>query len=342
MSMLSRPRWTLRALCAPLVTGLAFAATAQAGEITVYSALEEEEIAAYLEAARQDMPDLTVNVLRLSTGDLGARLIAEAGNPQADVIWGFAVTNMLNPAINDQLEAYAPAGIDGLPDAFKAADGTWFAPVGYMGAFCVNTARLESLGLPMPTSWADLANPAYEGELVMPDPGSSGTGYLQIAAILQGAGEEAGWQLIRDIDPNMAQYTTSGSRPCRMAQAGEYTIGASLSFVAMQGIAQGYPLAMVIPSDYAGFELEANGLIAGSSNADDARRFLDWTLSDSAAAVYSEYKAVITMPGVPRSPLADQAGLPEDLSAVLFPMDFAASGAARDEIIQTWRDLVGR
>ena len=328
-----------------LLAGLALSAAALpalAGEITVYSALEEDEIAAYLERAASDMPEVKVNLLRLSTGDLGARIIAESGNPQADVIWGFAVTNMLNPAIYDQLEPYGAKGEDGLAEAFRDKDGRWFAPTGYVGAFCVNTERLAQLGAPMPTSWADLKNPAYKGEVVMPDPSSSGTGYLQIAAILQGAGDEAGWQMIKDLDPNMAQYTTSGSRPCRMAQAGEFAIGASLSYVAMQAIDEGYPVKMVIPSDYAGYELEANGLMKTTKNPDDAKRFLDWTLSSGAAEAYAARKDLVTIPGVPRSPQAEKAGLPEDFSAVLFPMNFAASGEARDAIIAKWRESVGR
>lgn len=327
------------------LTGVAMGALALpafADEITVYSALEEDEIAAYLERAAADMPDVTVNLLRLSTGDLGARIIAEAGNPQADVIWGFALTNMLNPAIYDQLEPYAAKGEEALAEPFRDKDGRWFAPTGYVGAFCVNTVRLEQIGAPMPKSWEDLKNPAYKGELVMPDPSSSGTGYLQIAAILQGMGEEAGWQLIKDIDPNMAQYTTSGSRPCRMAQAGEFAIGASLSYVAMQGIDEGYPIEMVIPADYAGFELEANGLMKGAKNPEDAKRFLDWTLGEGASEAYAARKDLVTIPGVPRSPQAEKAGLPEDLSAVLFPMDFAASGETRDAIIEKWRETVGR
>ena len=332
-------KWFLGALA---VSGMAMALPLSAGTITVYTALEEEEIEAYLEAAHADMPDLEINVLRLSTGDLGARLIAEADNPQADVLWGFAVTNILDPQIGELLEPYDVAGLDMLPDQYRADDARWFAPIGYMGAFCVNIPRLEQIDAPMPRSWSDLTDPAFEGEVVMPDPGSSGTGYLQIAAILQGMGEEAGWELIEALDPSMAQYTTSGSRPCRMAQVGEYAVGASLSFVAMQGVSQGYPMEMVIPEDYAGFELEANALIAGTENEEDAKRFLDWTLSDSAAQVYSEYKSVVTIPGVPRSPLADEAGLPEDLDEVLFPMDFAASGEQRSAIIERWRDTVGR
>ena len=71
------------------ITGLACAftlsATVSAAEITVYTSLEEDEVAHYLEVAKQDMPDLEVNVLRLSTGDLGARILAESDNPASSV-----------------------------------------------------------------------------------------------------------------------------------------------------------------------------------------------------------------------------------------------------------------
>jgi iron(III) transport system substrate-binding protein len=68
----------LAPMTATLALSAFLAAPVLAQEITVYSSLEDEEIAAYLEVAQQEMPDLTINVLRLSTGDMGARLIAEA------------------------------------------------------------------------------------------------------------------------------------------------------------------------------------------------------------------------------------------------------------------------
>ena len=43
-------------------------------------------------------------------------------------------------------------------------------------AFCVNNEVLKAKNLPMPTSWEDLLDPVYEGEIVMPNPASSGTG----------------------------------------------------------------------------------------------------------------------------------------------------------------------
>lgn len=332
--------WISKLATSLLALGAATAASA--GSITVYTALEEEEIAGYIAAAEAAMPDVEINVLRLSTGKLGARILAEAGNPQADVIWGWAVTAMMDPRILDMLEPYKANGAEVLGDAFRDPQDRWFAPIGYMGAFCVNTARLEKKGLPMPKSWKDLENPAFEGEVLMPDPNSSGTGYLHVNAVLQTMGEEAGWAQLEAVDPNMAQYTSSGSKPCKSARVGEYTVGISLAFTAMQSIEEGYPLAMVFPEGGVGYELEASGLMSSSDNKDDAKKFLDWTMSDEAIALYGQYKALITVPGVKASAASEKAGLPADISTVLAKVDFATSAENQIAVKQTWKEKLGR
>lgn len=330
-------RWLLGTAAA-----LTLSAAAHSAEITVYTSLEEDEVAHYLEVARQDMPDLTVNVLRLSTGDMGARILAERDNPRHDVIWGWALTNMLDPRILEMTESYEPAGIDKVPARFRDEQHRWFAPQGYMAAFCVNKPRLEKIGAPMPTSWQDLLDPALKGEVVMPNPVSSGTGYLQVASLIQGMGEEKGWQFLKDLDANIGQYIKSGSRPCRTARAGEYAVGASFAFIALKSIEEGYPIAMVIPAEGAGYEMEANALMASSDKPDAARQFLDWTLSENAVNAYAEYKALLSVKGAPMSKAALAAGLPENIEEVLFDMDFAASAKQRSAILERWRSEIER
>lgn len=324
------------------LVGLAFStalglASAQADSITVYTSYEEDEIAAFLARARQDLPDLTVNVLRLSTGELHARILAEASNPQHDVIWGWAVTSLIDPRIGELIEPYSPANIDRIAAQFRDPDGKWFATTGYMAAFCVNNEVLASKNLPMPASWADLLKPEYEGEVVMPNPASSGTGYLMIASIIQMMGEEEGWQYLKNLDANISQYIRSGSRPCNAASEGEYAIGASFALRAIKNVAEGYPITMVIPAEGAGNELEANALMAASQNKDAAKRFLDWTISDGAIEEYYTWKEIVTATGgsMPQNFL--DAGLPEDISSVMWNMDFAWSAENRDAVLARWQ-----
>ncbi|WP_321904994.1 ABC transporter substrate-binding protein [Paraburkholderia tropica] len=332
-----RIRKTLTSLFALGLLSCTISNAAQAGQITVYSALESDEIATYLAAAKKAMPDVQVNVLRLSTGDLAARMIAESGAPHADAVWGEALTNLLDPRIAGQLAPVSGKNVSSLPKQFRDPAGKWFAATGYMAALCVNTDALAAKKLPMPTSWEDLAKPVYKGNVVMPDPASSGTGYLQIAAILQGAGEDRGWQILKGLGANVAQFTPSGSQPCKLARTGEYAVGASFAFVAMQSIKAGFPVKMVIPSKYVGYELEGSGMLKSSTHQADTERFLEWVASPDAAKLYQQYKEIVTTPGIKPTPEQIAEGLPADVSRVLYPMDFAASAKMHDAVLKRFK-----
>jgi len=96
---------------------LAFNAGA-AEKVTVYTSLETDETVKYLEAARRDMPDLEINIIRLSTGELGARMLAEKDNPQADLVWGWAVTGMEEFIPKGMFVPYKPKGVEKLEKRF--------------------------------------------------------------------------------------------------------------------------------------------------------------------------------------------------------------------------------
>jgi iron(III) transport system substrate-binding protein len=316
---------------------LSTAVAADAGTITVYTSYEEDELAAFLQAAKAELPDINVEVLRLSTGDLHARMLAESSNPKQDVIWGWAVTSMVDPRITAMLEPYEPEGIEKVPARFRDDDNKWFATTGYMGAFCVNKEAMERHGLPEIGSWQDLTKPEFEGRIVMPNPASSGTGYLHIASILQMMGEEDGWAYLEALDKNIAQYIKSGSRPCTAASTGEYAVGISFELRAIKDIAEGYPIDMVLPSEGAGHELEASGLMATSTNKEDAKKFLDWLVSPAAVKAYYDWKGIVTVPGGSMPDTMREAGLPEDISTVLFEVDYAWAAENRNRILEEWQ-----
>ena len=156
-----------------LVSATAIAAT----ELTVYTAVEAEDLKKYAERFNAEHPDININWVRDSTGIVTAKLLAEKENPQADVIWGLAATSLLLMKAEGMLEAYAPAGLDGLDSKFsdKASPPSWVGMDAWVAAVCVNTVEAEANNLPMPSSWQDLTNPVYKDHLAMPNPNSSGT-----------------------------------------------------------------------------------------------------------------------------------------------------------------------
>lgn len=316
-----------------LLLGACGGAQAEKEKVIIYTAKENEEIEEYLPVAEEALPDLQLEVLRLSTGDLTARLLAEKDNPQADVIWGVAATSMMIFDEEGMLVPYAPEGQETILPQFKdtADPPAWVGVDAYVTAFCVNTVLADELGLPIPQSWEDLLDPVYEGHIVMPNPASSGTGFMFVSSVLQGLGEEAGWEYLAELDKNMALYTKSGSKPCKMAGAGEYPIGISFEFVAASQIDAGAPLVLVLPAEGSGFEMEVNGLVKGTENEEAAKKFLDWAISNEAMEMYAKYFGVLAKPGFPVP-----EGIPADIADRLFAMDFRWSSDNRAAILEQW------
>lgn len=311
--------------------------------VVIYTSLENEEVVDYLELAKKDLPDLDIQAIRLSTGELGARMLAERYNPQADCVWGWAVTNMADFVPKGMLVPYKPKGWDKIPENFKDPDGYWTAIDLYAAAFVINTKVMEKYNLPMPKSWTDLLNPVYKDKLIMPNPASSGTGFLQIASLLEmldpdyktkSIEDNNAWYFLKKLDKNMGQYIKSGSKPAKLTAAGEYAIGCSFAFVYSSLKKKGFPVVMVLPSEGAGFELEANALLKGAKHEKAAKKFLDWAISKKAMKAYAKFKLGVAYPGI-----QGPKDLPALSSIKLAPMDFPWQAKNRSKILEVWQDL---
>ena len=323
-----------RIILVALAVLLAAAPAAAKDTVVIYTAIEPEQITEYMKAVNRALPRLDVKMLRLSTGDISARFMAEKDNMQADVIWGVGATNMMVFKNAGLLEPYAPRGLERVQALFRdtATPPSWVGIDIYMSAFCFNTEVARRKNLPRPESWADLTKPVYKGEVVMPNPASSGTGYLSVASVLQRLGEADGWKYLDALDRNIAEYTKSGSKPCKDAAAGERAVGVSFEYVAAKMKKDGAPVDMVLPREGSGYEMEANALTRRGRANPAAKQFLDWAISDEAMALYAKYFAAVGVAGFPVP-----EGLPKDVSKVVFPNDFDWSAKNRDRILAEWQ-----
>ena len=314
-------------------------AAADSSTLTVYTALEDDQIAGYLETFEEEYPDTNVNVVRDSTGIVTAKLLAEKDNPQADVIWGLAASSLLLADQQEMLEPYAPQNLEEVQPKYRDDRNPphWVGIDAWMSAFCVNTVELEQKNLSMPQSWADLTKPEYKGQIVMPNPASSGTGYLSVAAILQMMGEEQGWQYLDALNENVAQYMHSGSKPCKVAGAGEYPIGISFGYRAVQQMEGGEPIEPVFPKEGSGWDIEANALVKKTQIKPAAKEFLDWAITPEVSEKYAENFAITAVKTNTPTP----KGYPSDPTSQLIENDFNWMAQNRERILEEWTNRYG-
>jgi iron(III) transport system substrate-binding protein len=304
-------------------------------ELTVYTAIEAEDLKKYAARFNEDNPDIKINWVRDSTGIITAKLLAEKDNPQADVVWGLAATSLMLLKNDGILDVYKPNGYDKISPKFKDLykEPVWVGMDAWMAAICFNTVEAEKLGLPKPASWQDLTNPVYKDHIIMPNPNSSGTGFLDVSSWLQMFGEDKGWDYMDALHSNVSRYTHSGSKPCKLAASGEIPIGISFAFRAAKSKKQGAPLDIVFPTEGLGWDMEATSIIKGTKKLEAARKLVDWTISKKANEMYSEGYAVVAMPGIAKP--IDY--FPEDAESLMIDNDFEWSAKNRDAILTQWQ-----
>lgn len=317
---------------------LACGAFAQKVPLTIYTALETDQLKAYQTAFNQVQPDIEIRWVRDSTGVITAKLLAEKANPQADAVWGVAASSLALLERNAMLEPYAPLNLDAIMPQYrdKKSPPAWWGMDVFGATVCFNTVEGKKRNIPLPTSWKDLTRPEYKGQIVMPNPASSGTGYFDVVAWLKLWGDDngkgGGWKYMDALHENIAQYTHSGSKPCNMAASGEYVVGISFEYRGHSNKAKGAPIELVFPKEGLGWDLEAFAIHKGTKKLAAVKKLADWASSKDAMVLYGKNFAITAQPGVaPRLP-----NIPADYEQRLVKLDFNESATSRERVLAEW------
>jgi len=323
-----RPLLSLALVAASI--GAAYADTT----LTVYTALEADQLKAYQAQFETENPGVKLKWVRDSTGIITARLLAEKAAPQADVVMGVAASSLLVLEREGLLQPYAPKGVAQLDKRYVdgASVPSWVGMDVWGATVCFNTVEAAKQGLKKPESWKDLLKPEYRGKVVMPNPASSGTGYFDVTAWLKLFGEQGGWAYMDKLHENIAQYTHSGSKPCKQAAAGEFPIGIAFEYRAAKLKDSGAPIDLVFPAEGLGWDLEATAVMKGSKNIDAAKKLADWSASRSANELYEKNFAIVAYPGVAKP----NAHIPANYEQLLIKQDLKWSADNRERILAEW------
>ncbi len=309
--------------------------SANAGELTVYSSVEPDNLKVFSDNFAKAHPNIKVNWVRDSTGVIQARVIAEKDNPRNDVFFGHAATDLLALDQLGMFLPYAPKNIEKLDGRYrdKKSPPTWTGLWGFAAAVCFNPIEAKKRNIPKPQKWSDLANPVYKGQITMPNPVSSGTGFLNVAGWMQIMGQDKAWSFMDQLHNNIASYTHSGSKPCNQVAAGEYVVGISLPGRAADLRTKGAPLEAVIPEDGIGWEMQGVAIMRGTKNPTDAKTFVDWAVSEGAMESYASRVEVVAMTGK----TARRDNMPAEVSTRMINNDFSWAAKNKTKILEEWR-----
>ena len=304
-----------RILCAvAIAAGLLCAGPlAQAGTVTVLTSFPKELTTAYQKAFEAKNPGIKVEILNKNTTAAIAYVRELAEGQRPDVMWASApdafevlARNKLLQAAPETKNPAAPAKIGNYP--LNDPQGLYYgqALAGY--GIMWNTRYLQANKLPAPKEWSDLTRPEYFGHVAISSPSRSGTTQLTVETILQGEGWDKGWSQLLAMMGNAAAVTDRSFAVPDGVNNGQYGIGIVIDFFGLAGKYSGFPVDFAYPAMTA--VVPANiALIAGAKNADEARKFMAFTMSVPGQQLLFDPK-ISRLPILPYSQLKAPAGYP--------------------------------
>ena len=277
----------------------------QKNSFTMYSCYVEAEVAGLVELFQQET-GIGVNYVRLSAGEMQARVAAEKENPQVAMIFGMGNDLSMAMAAEDLLEPYVPANIDQMDQRFVDPNGMYVPLQIIVTCFGSNAEWLKEKGLEPPTSWDDLLKPEFKDEICVAHPATSGAAYTVLSQTVQRLGTEEGFKYLKELNKNVQVYTKAGAAPFTSAGLGEVGVAIGYSDNAQTVVDQGYPLVVSYPKEGAGYGVTAAAMVKGgpADEQEAAHKFIDWLIGESAMnlayTMYNQYPLNTTVHPEPK------------------------------------------
>ena len=193
--------------------------------LVLYSSMTENDLNNLIEGFNEVYPDVEVEVVNGSAGELTARIKAEKDNPQGDLMWG-GLADSDGDVHSDIFEHWLTEYEDEIIPEYKSNNGFYSMDHLSTVVLCVNTDLEKELGIEI-NGYADLLNPALKGKIVMADPNSSSSAWNNVSNIMAAYGNDSdeAWGFIDGLINNGLIISTSSSVAFKSVQTGEYVVG---------------------------------------------------------------------------------------------------------------------
>jgi len=257
--------------CACIAATTLWVAGASAQTLTVYTA-GPAGLANELAKGFEAKTGTKVNVFQATTGQIMARLAAEKGNPQADVLVSASWDTAVDLKAQGELLAYQSPNAQQVPAALR--DSHYVA----QGAAALAIIWNNKSGKPRPSDWSDLSAPAYRDAVTIPDPAGSGSAYAMVSGLAEHP--EYGWDFFRQLKANNAVVPGANAQALNpVMQGAKAAVMGGVDYIALAAKAKGESIEVIYPASGTVLEARPAMIMRTARNPEAAKQFIDYMLS---------------------------------------------------------------
>lgn len=238
------------------------AAAAPAGRLMVYAAIPTAQLDLMVDMFGDKYPRIIVDVLSAKEADVMARVQAEAGAPQGDVVLGGGLAAY--QAVEGLLASYATPNAKSFVEGYAAQA---FTPIQlHVSAMIVNPALVKQAGVQI-EGWASLKDERLSGQVVYMDPAASSPDAQQAAFVNSFA------QSLDVAAPSAPSFVLNA------VTMGQYAVGIISEEKAIERKLAGADLEVVYAAEGVAMGASYAGILAGTKNQEAAQLFMDFITS---------------------------------------------------------------
>lgn len=260
---------------------------AEDNRVVIYSSAEDYRNEHFLNRLQEQFPDYEIVIEYMSTGNQAAKLQAEGLDTQCDI--SIDLEYGYYPVLEKYFADLSDYDYSHFTDDMVSESKKFLPMYRNGGAIIVNTVVLAQHGLDKPEGYEDLVKPEYSGLISMPNPKSSGTGYMFYKNLVNVMGLDDALDYFDALAENILQFTSSGSGPVNALLQQEVAIGLGMTGQAVKAINEGAPLEIIYFEEGSPFTGYGYAMIEGKQNRQCVKDVFDFfytTLVDEDKALF--------------------------------------------------------
>lgn len=273
--------------------------------VVIYSSAEEYRNEYLQKRLNEQFPEYDIIIGYMPSGNQAARLLVEGEKSECDISYDleYGYVEKLGGVLADISDYDTSKFTEDMLDPTHRV----LPELRNGGCIAVNTEMLKKHNLEMPQRYEDLLKPEYKGFISMPNPKSSGTGYMFLKSMVNVWGEEAAFNYFDQLSKNILQFTSSGSGPVNALVQGEAAIGLAMTAQTVTEINHGAPIKILFFEEGSPYSRYGLGMVKGREQRQcvkDVFNFMNDTLiAEDKAKFFPEkiYKNIdFTMENYPQ------------------------------------------
>jgi putative spermidine/putrescine transport system substrate-binding protein len=229
-----------------------------------------------------------VNVVTGLTMENLAKLRAQKGNPQIDVVI-FDPPGAIPAAREGLLEKLDPSKIPNLRNVYPWAlqkDGYYVSWLTANQVLAYNTKFVKE----PPKSWSDLWKPEYKGKVLLPDISiTQGIYFVSTISKMETGVDlyntDAAFKKLATLKSSVLTFYTSHDQAAQLLNSGEAWLAPWAGDRALTQVAAKAPMATVVPREGAIYWTSEMAIPKGAKNKAMAERYIDRAISEPVLAV---------------------------------------------------------